>query len=115
LSDRQALTCTSAGLVGPVEVKVEGVAETYAASLSGHTVSLKTVPRPEARAGRVELRIARQQLSLAELGRFAQGGALQLNEVPLERVQVFQDGLLRAEGDLVVHRGALGVRISRFA
>ncbi len=113
LSDRLALTCTSAGLVGPVEVKVEGLAETYSATLSGHTLRLNPAAKPGARAGRVELVIARQRLSLEELGRLGRGDALPLTDVPLENVQVFQDGVLRAEGGLVVHRGALGVRLSR--
>jgi hypothetical protein len=121
LSDALAVAVTSTGLMGPVEVRFRGLQGSLPANLAGHTLHLRRGRTPDTSApprsrnvdAQLEFVIAKRRVSLLEIAEFARGAPLHLQDIPLASVSVLQDGKQRAEGSLVVHRGALGVRMTR--
>jgi len=114
VSDAWALTVTTTGLVGNVEVRVLGCHERWSARLSGDSLllgaSLSTTAHD---ATRVRFVIAAQEISLEALARLSAGQPLTLHEAPSPRVRVVTEQGALAEGVLIVQRGELGVRIAR--
>lgn len=113
-SDAWPLTLTAQGLVGPVEVAVAGSAERLQAQLDGQSLRV-TGPAPPLGPDEVELKIAEDRLSFAELAALAHGDAHALRAVPSATVVLMQGARELALGTLVMHRGALGLRVTQRA
>jgi hypothetical protein len=112
VSDRWALIPTARGLEGALEVRVAGSAERLGAQLSQgalHVVGLSPEPlEPEG----VELIIARPSASLAELADIVAGQPW-VAVAPSDPVELRRGAERIATGSLVVHRGALGLRVAQ--
>jgi hypothetical protein len=113
-SDAWPLTLTTRGLVGPVEVSVAGSAARMKAVLDGRELHV-TGAAPPLGPDEVELTIAEDCLSFAQLGALARGAARTLPEVPSATAALMRAGRELARGTLVMHRGALGLRVSQRA
>jgi flagellar motor switch/type III secretory pathway protein FliN len=121
LSDDWPLTNTTDGLLGPVTLRVPGCATMLGAQLSKHHVQLSAdrlaprKPSPDASGSRanVEVVIATRGVSLTELAELRSGSRCFVGEVGSQTVLLSIEGQPPARGELVIWRGALGVRITQ--
>lgn len=123
LSDALALSLTTRGLTGLVELSVPGSDERWSARLeAGGLCVLTSVPGGSAQQAslrhthppqRASFVLAHHRVSFPELASLASGARLELGQVPHECVQLECHGQLVAEGELIVHQGALGLRVTR--
>ncbi|MFT3927332.1 MAG: hypothetical protein QM778_32660 [Myxococcales bacterium] len=114
LSDALALTVTTSGLLGQVEVGVLGWKPRFGARLAEGALRVTahappSIPAPDA----LRLRLASPTLGFAQLARFLQGEPLRVRDVPSDPVKLLRGETLLAEGALIVQRGEIGVRVSR--
>lgn len=112
VSDEWTLTNTTEGLAGEVVLSTPGTSSAFAARLSRGQVRVRH-PVEKTRDGAVELVLARRQVPVLELAGVAAGKPLQFAPLPEELVALYRGGELLAEGELIVHRGAIGMRITR--
>lgn len=113
ISDAWPLTLTSEGLVGEATGVLPSCEMRLALRLSGAALKSRGPAQPPA-ATRVELQFARTELPLLELARLASGAVVSCS---LERSQaeLRSAGTCIAAGEAVLHRGALGIRITAVA
>lgn len=113
VSDRLPLTHTSLGLTGPVTLRVPDCERLLPARLSEHYVSCTPESaRPAPASHEVELVIVSRLVEFSALAAMASGARCFVGEVGREPVSVRRRGQTIARGELIVWRGALGVRIT---
>ncbi|MET0343892.1 MAG: FliM/FliN family flagellar motor C-terminal domain-containing protein [Polyangiales bacterium] len=110
-SDRWTLTDTTTGLTGPLRVATSGISTELSARLERGTITV-TGPASASPADEVTLVLATRDLSLAEIAALTAGAPCAFPNVGAQPALLRRDGHSVAEGELVVHRGALGVRIT---
>lgn len=115
LSDGIPLTLTVGGLIGDLELAVAGCAERLSVRLECDVLRLRERAPPRADSAQscsLEIILARGTLGLLELARAASGQPVTFaTPIPSERVALHYPGCAPKLGELVVHRGAFGVRI----
>jgi hypothetical protein len=109
LSDRWTLTHTSDGLSGDVIGVVEGSDTELLLRLGARQLKSRGLAKPAA-GDALELVLGRVGCRLLSLAELARGGSLPL-EVSDQPVIVRRAGVPLAHGELIVHRGAIGVRV----
>lgn len=109
-SDRWTLTDTTEGLAGPVNVRVAGTATELSAQLARGALTA-TGPAPTPRPDEVTLVLATRALSFSDLASLASGSSCGV-AVGAQPARLCRGSSLLAEGELVVHRGALGLRVT---
>jgi hypothetical protein len=113
VSDRLPLTRTSLGLTGPVTLRVPGSAQLVAARLTEHYVQLTPAsPRPAPEPHELALVIASRTIEFLALAALGSGARCFVGDVGRELVAIRHKEQTVARGELVVWRGALGVRVT---
>jgi hypothetical protein len=113
VSDRLPLTHTCLGLTGPVTLRVPDCERLLAAFLSEHYVQCSPESaRPAPASREVELLIVSRAIEFSALAALASGARCFVGEVGREPVSVRRSGQTIGRGELIVWRGALGVRVT---
>jgi hypothetical protein len=111
LSDAWSLTVTAQGLEGGVLLALPGSAQLLKAQLTGGQLCVVGAVSEALGPDRLELALGTFQLGFSELVALIAGEPHSVPNLPADPVYLSCAGSAFAEGSLVVHRGALGVRL----
>ncbi len=111
-SEALPLTLTTQGLVGELELCIEGCADGLAVRVDGDVVTASQHTLSERVPDSLELVLGQGSLRLLELAQAASGRPVSLGTpLPNERVSLHYPDAAPRLGELVAHRGGFGVRL----
>jgi hypothetical protein len=110
VSDEWSLTNTSDGLFGPVLLAARGTDTVFRGQLANGAVQA-CMPLEQASEDELELVIAERRSSLLELAQLASGAPFPFIPTEDQPTVLRRDGQVVAIGELIVHQGALGLRV----
>lgn len=113
VSDHWTLTHTTQGLSGDAWITSEGTPTAWRARVSDGSLRV-LAPSELAHADQLELVLATRTASLLELARLGSGEPLAIHVEP-KRVTLAHGGHVLGHGELVSHRGEVGIRVRELA